>query len=128
MFKILLVTAIFLISGCDSSERNITDLAISSVLKQLKDPDSAKFSKVSLTKLTDDGAFSVCGSVNAKNAFGAYAGDIRFVVSGYKNNKNNEFTVYSSKLDETGPSAGTGHPETIFERIYWNSDCPNKHG
>jgi len=45
-----------------------------SVGAQLKDPSSAKFSSERVGK---DGA--VCGLVNAKNSFGGYAGDARYV-------------------------------------------------
>lgn len=48
-----------------------------SVKSNLKDPSSAKFSEVKIGK---DG--SVCGTVNAKNSFGAYSGDSRYVSSG----------------------------------------------
>lgn len=46
-----------------------------SVRSQLKDPSSAKFAAVYLTKSRDMG----CGHVNAKNAFGGYVGDTMFV-------------------------------------------------
>ena len=47
------------------------------VRQSLKDPDSAKFSKVTLSRKT--GYF--CGLVNAKNQMGGYVGDKRFVAS-----------------------------------------------
>lgn len=51
-----------------------TTSAEESVKKLLKDSSSAKFSGASIGK---QGA--VCGYVNAKNSFGAYAGDSRYI-------------------------------------------------
>ncbi|MEI9572371.1 hypothetical protein ACDY94_21740 [Escherichia coli] len=51
-----------------------TSSAKESVKKSLKDSSSAKFSG---EKSGRDGA--VCGYVNAKNSFGAYAGDSRYI-------------------------------------------------
>lgn len=42
---------------------------------RLKDPESAKFGKFSIS---DDGT-AACGSVNAKNAFGGYTGERFFM-------------------------------------------------
>ena len=50
-----------------------------SVKSNLKDPSSAKFSEATAGKHG-----SVCGTVNAKNSFGAYSGDSRYVSSGGK--------------------------------------------
>ena len=58
-----------------------TDNAINSVKSSLKDPDSAKFSSSNLGK-----SGAVCGWVNAKNSFGAYTGDSRYISIGGKSN------------------------------------------
>lgn len=50
------------------------DNAEQSIKHALKDPDSAKFSS---SRLSKSGA--VCGYVNAKNSFGAYAGNSRYI-------------------------------------------------
>lgn len=127
MHRVLFIALMLILSGCDFSERNIKDLAISSVTKQLKDPDSARFSDVRL-KISEDGsAFNVCGQVNAKNSFGAYSGDARFVVAGYKNEQNNEYAIYSSKVDSSPSSPDTDGNGTIFEKMYWNAYCQDKH-
>lgn len=68
-----------------------------SVEKQLKDSSSAKFSGAKIGK---QGA--VCGYVNAKNSFGAYAGDSRYISIAEK-----------SQIDD-GSNA--------FENL-WNSLC-----
>lgn len=71
--------------------------AETSVKKQLKDSSSAKFSGAKIGK---QGA--VCGYVNAKNSFGAYAGDSRYIsISG------------KSQIDDGSD---------IFEKS-WNSIC-----
>lgn len=46
----------------------------------LKDPDSAKF-RDGYVYPQSDGSFVGCGSVNAKNGFGAYSGYRRFIAS-----------------------------------------------
>ncbi|MGQ7808128.1 hypothetical protein ACUN3I_21240 [Hafnia alvei] len=53
--------------------------AEASVKSNLKDPSSAKFS---IGRVGKDGF--VCGTVNAKNSFGAYSGNSRYVSSGGK--------------------------------------------
>jgi hypothetical protein len=42
-------------------------------MKRLKDPESARFGKMSASQ-DKDGSLTVCGFVNAKNAFGGYTG------------------------------------------------------
>ena len=45
---------------------------------RLKDPYSAKFRNVKIGPMSDAGMQSACGMVNAKNSFGAYAGEEPF--------------------------------------------------
>lgn len=52
-------------------------MAQQAVKSLLKDPRSAEFRDVSV-----NGDF-VCGSVNARNSFGGYAGDTRFISNGH---------------------------------------------
>ncbi len=75
MRRLLSVALVFLMEACsdrepafDSAEYRIKQ-AQESVARRLRDPESARFSDV---RVTEDG--SVCGHVNGKNAFGAYAG------------------------------------------------------
>ena len=57
--------------------------AKTALTRDFKDPDSAKFRDLGIYKsTTGKGGVSVCGEVNAKNSYGAYAGFRRFVVSG----------------------------------------------
>lgn len=57
-------------------------LAMDMVRNKLKDPQSARFSRITYQKHTN----VICGYVNAKNSYGGYIGDRRFViVNGYVN-------------------------------------------
>src|SRR5690606_3980028 len=53
------------------------------VKQSLKDPDAARFSNIYATVLDPDQEEdpSVCGTVNATNSYGGYAGDVRFLVT-----------------------------------------------
>lgn len=53
--------------------------ARTTVQSMLKDADSAKFTRQFAVK-TERGAIVACGKVNAKNAFGAYAGESLYVM------------------------------------------------
>ena len=64
-----------LLTGCGQQAALERDVAAA-----LKDPDSAKFGEI---YIRGEGAERVaCGSVNAKNGFGAYGGDTPFMVRG----------------------------------------------
>ncbi|QOL80441.1 hypothetical protein [Pseudooceanicola spongiae] len=51
----------------------------SSVRSSLKDPESAKFSRITAIKGEAE-LITACGQVNAKNSLGGYAGDMPFAV------------------------------------------------
>ncbi|EOZ7525305.1 membrane lipoprotein lipid attachment site-containing protein [Enterobacter quasiroggenkampii] len=85
MKKILLALVIPLVlAGCKPGEEKAISLAKSEVAANLKDPASAQFRDVKVAKMTDaeDGRVVavVCGEVNGKNGFGAYAGFHPFFV------------------------------------------------
>ncbi|MCA6195379.1 hypothetical protein KD741_07525 [Escherichia coli] len=85
MKKILLALAIPLVlAGCKPGEEKAISLAKSEVAANLKDPASAQFRNVKVAKMTDadDGRIIavVCGEINGKNGFGAYAGFHPFFV------------------------------------------------
>jgi hypothetical protein len=53
------------------------------VLKQLRDPDSAKFGNINVygdRKLKGQNVGVACGSVNSKNGFGGYSGAQKFII------------------------------------------------
>ena len=85
MKKILLALAIPLVlAGCMPGEEKAISLAKSEVAANLKDPASAQFRNVKVAKMmdADEGrVFAiVCGEINGKNGFGAYAGFHPFFV------------------------------------------------
>lgn len=85
MKKILLALAIPLaLAGCKPGEEKAISLAQSEVSANLLDPSSAQFRNVKVAKMmdTDEGrVFAVvCGEINGKNGFGAYAGFHPFFV------------------------------------------------
>ncbi|EQA1641803.1 membrane lipoprotein lipid attachment site-containing protein [Enterobacter hormaechei] len=85
MKKILLALVIPLVlAGCKPGEEKAISLAQSEVSANLLDPGSAQFRNVKVVKMTDadDGHVNavVCGEINGKNGFGAYAGFHPFFV------------------------------------------------
>ena len=74
MKKILLVLMVMLLTGCYNGTINIAHNAIK---QDLKDPYSAQFAHDTVVKVNYGGedAVVVCGTINAKNGFGAYVGD-----------------------------------------------------
>ncbi len=72
------------LTACKPGEQKAIELAQKEVAADLKDPDSAKFryTRVVKTQENDDGTLLalVCGQVNAKNGFGAYAGFHSFMI------------------------------------------------
>lgn len=61
-------------------EYKLRELAKETVRAKLKDPNSAQFAKVRVVERSNR-FFKVCGTVNAKNAFGGYVGNRRFMVT-----------------------------------------------
>lgn len=72
------------------------------VKKLLKDPESARFSRISIVSHGDK--MAECGYVNAKNGFGGYTGDERFISGG-------ETAYLPSMIGEAG-----------FDQL-WNQLC-----
>ena len=70
----VIVTAI---AGCSSPESRITKQIQEFVGKRLKDPDSAKYSDIRWHRSPYWAV--ACGTVNAKNSFGAYEGPVSFI-------------------------------------------------
>lgn len=81
------------VAGCGErtkptiDEHDLKRVAKNEVVRMLKDPDSAKFDyNVMVTKVDSLGTkdrYAVCGKVNAKNSFGGYTGEKRFIVPMY---------------------------------------------
>ena len=58
---------------------NLFSRAQQSVIRSLKDPESARFRAMREVKYLDGFGTKVCGEVNAKNSFGGYVGFRRFM-------------------------------------------------
>lgn len=82
---VLALTALSMLVGCKPGEDKAIDLAQKEIAMDMKDPDSAKFRFVRVAnteEINDDSVGAlVCGQVNAKNAFGAYGGNQKFMVA-----------------------------------------------
>ncbi|ELZ1652424.1 hypothetical protein STT07_003653 [Cronobacter sakazakii] len=78
------ISMAFMISGCQPSDSKAISLGQKEITYAMKDPTSVIFrnDKFVGRKEHDDGKVTgyVCGEVNAKNAFGAYAGFSSYVV------------------------------------------------
>lgn len=78
MKKLIMVLALFSLVGCKPGADKAVELGQKEVASMMRDPDSAKFRYVRFVQkdeTADDAVIGyVCGQVNAKNAFGAYAG------------------------------------------------------
>ncbi|HGM4726486.1 TPA: hypothetical protein ACKPZ3_003097 [Serratia marcescens] len=76
--------AVMALTACKPGEEKALELAQKEISADLKDPDSAKFRylRVAKTQENEDGTVLVlvCGQVNAKNGFGAYAGFHSFMI------------------------------------------------
>lgn len=114
--KVLYLAMIFmLLSGCDNASKRAEKYAESVIGSSLKDPYTAKYSSFSTHIISQGKGYPdmvhVCGLVNAKNNFGAYAGNSRFVVSFLDGDK--QELIYKT-LEEPNSNAPTA---------YWNKHC-----
>jgi hypothetical protein len=106
--------------SCDGKDDGKIDPLIDSQVrareqmeKALRDPDSAKYSSVQAFDMQGSGPkeYIFCGEVNAKNGFGGYAGNARFVAG--------------PGLATMEPSE-SGDDATAFELI-WKTMCSPAH-
>lgn len=68
-------------AGAQSTDQLISD-AKAAIIQKLKDPDSATFRNVVYAPAAQGTGGTVCGEVNARNAYGGYAGFTPFFVIG----------------------------------------------
>lgn len=84
MRKTMVLLALIGLVGCKPGVDKAIELAQKEVAADTRDPDSAKFRYMRFvqTEETKDGEVKgiVCGQLNAKNGFGAYAGFSPFLV------------------------------------------------
>jgi hypothetical protein len=78
--------------------------AKAAVLKQLREPDSARFSNLKV-RAAADGAKGVCGEVNARNAFGGMTGPKLIVYDG---------KIGRVMVSEDGPGNPTDFDRTLL--------------
>ena len=85
MKKLLIVIALFSLVGCKPGAEKATEIGQKEISAAMRDPESSKFRYVRFIQQeeTEDGTIKgvVCGQVNSKNAFGAYAGYSPFMLS-----------------------------------------------
>lgn len=140
LLRLLIATlVIFGLTACDTVDEKMLKNAQEIVAQQLKDPESVRFSDLFIVR-GEQGAttpgdtwqdVSVCGYVNGKNAFGAFAGVMRFVVGFREYEKSKSHSVITVKTEETGQqsrdatldSNNTSRPESVFDKVYWNERC-----
>jgi hypothetical protein len=75
----LILAIVAAVSGCSSDK-------LDQVRAQFKDPGSVQFKDAKVFSWSDtvSKGSAVCGQINAKNSYGAYAGFSYFIASGYK--------------------------------------------
>lgn len=85
---VFFVSVIIVLVSCGISDNEIVEKAKLVVGTALKDPGSAQYRNIKITRYpkeiaktqTPPSFWSVCGEVNSKNSFGGYAGFKRFMV------------------------------------------------
>jgi len=116
-----------LVSGCDIkvSQGVAVDKGKDMLASTLKDPSSAKFGDAFFveSKMVGDRHYGfLCGRVNAKNSFGAYAGMSRFVAD-LEYTESGSFSM-NNVLLEQGVLAKSGKDGfSIFETEHWAAKC-----
>lgn len=94
MFKIIVPFLLLAVAGCQTTQQSApppvekleplelnkqqTAAVHAGASKKLKDPDSAKFSRLSAGQ-SDPKTIHICGYVNARNSFGGFTGDKPFI-------------------------------------------------
>ncbi|MDX4056709.1 hypothetical protein APA82_31855 [Pseudomonas aeruginosa] len=119
-----LLGTLVVLAGCGSPEQNAIWTAEKAVANMLKDPESAKFNGSFF--MPDGGneqlkSGHVCGYVNAKNSFGAYVGNRRFVAPAIVGP--DVVDVGNVTIDDGDTRFAIGTIETVFEKVYWNPSC-----
>lgn len=82
-----LAIAALALAGCVSEVRTTPvavtqpyqDATVAGLKSTLKDPDSARFGPMVAARSDRTGVVRVCGTLNARNSYGGYSGEVRFV-------------------------------------------------
>ena len=100
----------------------------------LKDPSSARHIETFVVGGKGElgkGTLYVCGTIDGKNAFGAYTGGVRYVVrqsigNDGTNVRNENIHLEDSDRQATSETRNSKNRETIFEKVYWNPSCTDE--
>lgn len=91
------------------------------VRESLKDPSSASFGPVIIKKAKSGDSekeFVACGTVNAKNAYGAFVGQTRFFANGL--DFGHDVSIAAASID-----GGSESDKQVFE-IRWKKECEDQ--
>lgn len=127
-FALVVFTGLF---ACSPSKNDHIEIAKSIIKRNLKDSDSAKFGNIhTVIEATDTAGTKVvhvCGFVNGRNSFNAYAGEVRFLVSLIDSGNQYTPTLSIAEIDDGNqkavPHTINKEPATRFEQVYWNAYC-----
>ena len=111
---------------CQAPDDQARYSAQNSVAEHLKDPDSAKFGPSFIVRERGQlknglETSAVCGIVNAKNSFGAYAGGSRYVVLQMRGQQTLD-TIYVW-VEDSDRHPFVSSKATLFEVSAWNKHC-----
>ncbi|MCD2164669.1 hypothetical protein [Comamonas koreensis] len=112
------------VSGCGNPHADQISKAKSAVGMRLKDPESARFGEAFVVVPTEKSDTYpdlkiVCGRVNAKNSYGGYTGEIRFIVWLGKPEGASSSEVLEVEMEKRSE-------DNVFTQVWWGPDC-SKH-
>lgn len=114
-----------LLSGCDVTPGMAINQGRDMVAKQLKDPESAQFGEVYFVerqKIGNRHYGDLCGSVNARNSFGGYAGMSRFV-AGFEYSESGSFSMNGLTMESELSRAVGDNDASYFQDQLWLPRC-----
>lgn len=95
--------------------------------ERFKDPESMVIKSSRTIATTGPGAgvttIHICGLVDGKNSFGAYAGPVRFVSRSVATE--DTFDTYSVDVEDPAKTAAARQVEmrSAFEKVMWDPNC-----
>lgn len=107
-----IVLAAIVLAGCTSAAQKKADEVKAQVAAQMKDPDSSKFTNLKFRLAT------LCGEVNSKNSFGAYAGAEKFHGASGAITMRSKAEELDRMLEGTPAAKSMGSAVEKFDRDY----------
>jgi hypothetical protein len=107
-----MILAALVLAGCTSAAQKSADQVKAQVAAQMKDPDSAKFTNLKFRLAT------LCGEVNSKNSFGAYAGAEKFHGASGAITMRSKAEALDEMLKGTPAAKSNGSAVEKFDRDY----------